>query len=1648
MAGISKDEFQSLTEPSSAGGEKKEVKTSNGIGRREFEDLTTPKSDFSKALSTIHDAMTIAGSKKLLTSSYTHGLYAYAREVAIRDFGDRRAEEELQHKQEEERAARAARGEKDQTVAEGVKSLPGSFKSLGKSFVKEPLNTSAVMLTQILPDLPLMALMGQAQIPAKIAQVAAGLSKAEKASKLVEAGAAAGEGFAVGAAGSAGESHARTGKADVGEAVAAGGMWATMDAGARVVGMLARKNAPKEVKLDEEGMEYVNVPGSAERGLARRETPVTFAGRGSPTPWRTDIVPTDHENAQARAFFGTDAEFGQYLAVESSQRMAKEGSRAMTTAVDDAHAATKETKAEVNGKRTPEDISDVEVKEILTKAPGARTPADRMKLSKWQLRGMMGVAGGATIAYALADEDTKKGMVGAGLAMAAPFVFPDAKKIAKADLLAEDIAHEALYNKAKKEFEAQKEAKGDEIAAARKIDFDHKKEIAQAEGWIFLYDYTTQLWRAEHPTLGEVFGAPGDKPNDLVLEIEKQWGFGGKKIAKADLPETGKVETEKNIVQKMSSPELPGWEFVEYKNGEMVATNLNTGETKRANQAIVTGLLDFMNYETWKQTVMGGNAAYKKIAKAETGKTKELSPFTGKPPTEAEGNFPAGGPVVSWGGKPPEASTNPQIHTQDFQMWWYAKGTPAIADANGNPMVFWHRTPAGHLEEFDPAFSKYGNVAMFSSPDKKAVEKLAQRDSSELINIPEMGFSPEQLKDLDAGAIRVLAKKSKVSHEEVIKRWPIRELRKTSEWRELAKSLVNPNMSTIPVFVRLTKPFDYQNPEHLRVVNDLVRKNHGHDMGSGVERGTWGDIQRIQDELIQLGFDGYFEREGGAKNLAVFDPKDIKHAEENTGQFLENKKIRGSAQTEFMIMLGAAGLGVVIGSQVDKESPVRGEILGALAGLFGGRVAGKALEHFKIPEDLAGRKAREAAETLRPGALKDAAMGMAQKIPGGEKAPQAKERVRVKEAIDNHQTRLARASREIMQVVQKVVKAVPSVARRIEIGRALDGEMVKLTPTERVVYEEMKAAFKRIGDDAVAMGVLDELRETYITHLVKKGQEEKLRAFLNAQKTPSMSPNSPYAKKRTFEGTMTEMEKAGIELVTRDAAAIYSHYAYAMTRTIANKELLTALAKDSRGIFKAAGSKGIPPGFVTVDRPLLTGIRVHPDIAPELSALFDTRDPDAWMKVASAVSTAAKRAEVSFSLMHAVSLTQAYIASQAKIKHGLAGAAVGAGLAAATGNDPYTIGLAAGAAGMALPLWRDMKSFTSGQHALLKELREGGVGDSVDGALRAGLKLSMEKARFEREPGAVVDVGQDFYTGMEMLQGFVDKFIHPVGGKAVEQVIRANHWADNWMWGRLQAGMKLQVYMDKKSKLLRENAKARDTSPAIPLLSDERAGEIAASYANSLFGGMNWTKLMEGTQSKFGRQVAAAMTSPTGMRYLNFLMFAPDWTISTTLSAVRAFDLRPSQAELAGLHRQYMIRAALWTVAVGDAINYASTGHHMWENEDPTSVELGDGSKMNVSKHFFDPIHEVQKPAQEALNKMGAVPAEAMEQLTDKEYLSTKGAPSISGNEGRLAHLGKRFLPFGATGSWQGALGVPVYPPKEGKKKKKSAQDYLDESLK
>lgn len=1039
------------------------------------------------------------------------------------------------------------------------------------------------------------------------------------------------------------------------------------------------------------------------------------------------------------------------------------------------------------------------------------------------------------------------------------------------------------------------------------------------------------------------------------------------------------------------------------------------------------------------------------------GAGKRTSTGGGSPPVKPPGKKiaglageaqpPAGGPVVSYGAMPPKPSDNPQIHTQAFLQWWHGKGRPALTNEVEVPLVYYHMTPFP-VEEFDPKFSKYGDVAAFLAPRPGNAASLAIRHEGELVEKPHMTWTPEQLKEFDSKAIEKMADDFQKSRLEVIKEYPIEKLRKMHVWKEIAKGGGVPqNKHPIAIFARVTKPFDFENPEHIKDLRKYMA-DKGKNFDDTITHGSWKGLQHVQKELKKLGYDAYFEREGGGKNLAVFDPKDLKHATENKGTYLENSKIRGNAQVEFMLLLAGATGGFLLGSQMDKDHSIRDELIGIALGTLAGRIAGKAIEDVK-PGAL-GRAAREAADSMAPGKAKAAATRMAEKVPGGEKSSTKPERIRIKEAIENHQTRIARAAREIMQVQTKLMELVPDAKRREVITRALDGENVMLTKTEKQMYEELKTAFKNIGDEAVRVGVLDELRENYVTHLVKRGQEDKLKKFLGSLRGPNMSPNSPYANPRKFP-SIKDLEAAGIELVSKDAAHIYATYGYAMTRTIANKELIQGLINDSRGIFLPAGAKA-PPEYRTVDRPLILGMKVHPDIVPELSFLFDTREPDAWVKAASALSTGLKRAEVSFSLFHAVALTQAFVASQSKLSHGLAGAVVGAGVAASSGRDSYTGALAGFAATMLAPAAYKAVQFSRGKDALLKQLREGGVGDEVDKALRDGLRISMEKNR-----PVVGDVAQDFYSGMESLQGLADKFVHPVAGQAIGKINALNHAIDNWMWGRLHAGMKLNVYMDKKSKLLRDNAKARDRTPETPLLSEERAGEIAASYANSLFGGLNWARLMEGVDSKFGRQVASALTSPTGMRYANFLTFAPDWTISTTGSALRAADLRPSQQELAGLHRQYVVRAALWTLAATEAITYSQTGQHIWEypEEEWTVAHLGDGSTMQVSKHATEPLQWIIKGRQEALNKVGAVPSEIIEQATGDKYLSTKGAPKMKGVGERLAHLGKRILPFSgqqvaegnAVGAISGTLGVPVYPPKKKGGKKKKAQDYLDEAV-
>ena len=118
--------------------------------------------------------------------------------------------------------------------------------------------------------------------------------------------------------------------------------------------------------------------------------------------------------------------------------------------------------------------------------------------------------------------------------------------------------------------------------------------------------------------------------------------------------------------------------------------------------------------------------------------------------------------------------------------------------------------------------------------------------------------------------------------------------------------------TTYPVYAQIKNPFDFDNPEHLQRVKDtykdmyhnpeselydpylqssersidLLKFNKAVDNLQG-DPNNWGRIenQKFQDVLKDIGYDSFYTRERGTKNLGVYDPDVIKSAIGNRGTY-------------------------------------------------------------------------------------------------------------------------------------------------------------------------------------------------------------------------------------------------------------------------------------------------------------------------------------------------------------------------------------------------------------------------------------------------------------------------------------------------------------------------------------------------------------------------------------------------------------------------------------------------------------------------------------------------------------------------------------------------------------------------------------------
>lgn len=208
-------------------------------------------------------------------------------------------------------------------------------------------------------------------------------------------------------------------------------------------------------------------------------------------------------------------------------------------------------------------------------------------------------------------------------------------------------------------------------------------------------------------------------------------------------------------------------------------------------------------------------------------------------------------------------------------------GNSVVVNADGTPKVMYHGT-ARDIKAFKPR--QAGAIFLTENPefageyaDVSAENKALERDLSD--------YSAQELEKAKTQAIKDV-RASYGNNKESANL--IREIRSDSQQGEaldflkLAADNLFPEagQNIMPVYVRSERPFDYENPDHIAALglNNVDKE----DLANNVARL---ESDRVQNAIRAAGFDGFYIKQGNQKNLAVYDPVQIKSATGNIGTF-------------------------------------------------------------------------------------------------------------------------------------------------------------------------------------------------------------------------------------------------------------------------------------------------------------------------------------------------------------------------------------------------------------------------------------------------------------------------------------------------------------------------------------------------------------------------------------------------------------------------------------------------------------------------------------------------------------------------------------------------------------------------------------------
>jgi hypothetical protein len=146
------------------------------------------------------------------------------------------------------------------------------------------------------------------------------------------------------------------------------------------------------------------------------------------------------------------------------------------------------------------------------------------------------------------------------------------------------------------------------------------------------------------------------------------------------------------------------------------------------------------------------------------------------------------------------------------------------------------------------------------------------------------------------------------------------------------------------------------------------------------------------------------------------------------------------------------------------------------------------------------------------------------------------------------------------------------------------------------------------------------------------------------------------------------------------------------------------------------------------------------------------------------------------------------------------------------------------------------------------------------------------------------------------------------------------------------------------------------------------------------------------------------------------------------------------------LYRSYLLMSGLTYLGLAQMLQQHYTKENIWEKDDWTYVDMGDGRRIQLNKHFMEVPHLISDPVKFMLNKLNYMPKETLAQVFSKEYLThkanAKGGDDFYGPPmkdrsatGRVVHAAKALVsPITVQNLFEdpakavsGFFGIPVY---------------------